>query len=54
MRVADLIPTVTGSYPKDFLQLVKLVDAHHKIMVRTLCYNFGLPISTVRITTKGS
>ena len=30
MRVADLIPTVTGSYPKDFLQLVKLVDAHHK------------------------
>ena len=30
MRVADLIPAVTGSYPKDFLQLVKLVDAHHK------------------------
>ena len=30
MRVADLIPTVTGSYPKDFLQLVKLVDVHQK------------------------
>ena len=30
MRVADLIPAVTGSYPKDFLQLVKLVDAHLK------------------------
>ena len=30
MRVADLIPTVTGSYPKNFQQLVQLVDDQQK------------------------
>ena len=47
MRVADLIPTVTGSYPKNFQQLVQLVDDQQK-------KNCGLPMSTARITTKGS
>ena len=30
MRIADLIPNVTGSYPKDFLMLVELVDGQQK------------------------
>ncbi len=30
MRVADLIPNVTGSYPKDFLRLIELVDDQQK------------------------
>ncbi|MBH31895.1 MAG: (p)ppGpp synthetase [Candidatus Marinimicrobia bacterium] len=30
MRVADLLPNVTGSYPKDFLRLLNIVDNQQK------------------------
>lgn len=31
MKIADLIPTVTGTYPKDFLELVNLLSNNGKV-----------------------